>query len=191
MLCCYFVPLIRLVGSKLEELTMSYKNDVKGLFEPGLVAIFERLNQQFFDGKLSMPAALCYDYRPVGSKRRSGRGGQILSTKDGSHCYYIVVRGKQKGNVKFEEETILHEMVHLSLYERFFTSKLWEVGYRIHDFSKDSSASFILECARVAIAYGCTYKELASWSIKDSPDNDTTVTSKRYNEVQAAKALLG
>ena len=169
---------------------MSYKVDVKGLFEPRLVAMFDKLNTLYFSGLLDRPAALCYDYRRTGGRKSSGRGGQILCTKDGSHCYYIVVRGKQKGNAKFEEETILHEMVHLSLARQFFNSRLWEVGYRLHDFSKDSSASFILQCARVAIAYGVTYKELAEWSIKESPDNDTTVTNKRYNEVQAAKALL-
>ena len=169
---------------------MSYKDDVKGLFEPRLVEMFEKLNTLYFSGMLEMPAALCYDYRRTGGRKSIGRGGQILCTKDGSHCYYIVVRGKQKGNTKHEEETMLHEMVHLSLARQFFIGRLWEVGYRLHDFSKDTSASFILALAKVAIAYGCTYNDLAKWSLKASPDNETTVTNKRYNEVQAAKALL-
>ena len=61
--------------------------------------------------------------------------------------------------------------------------------YRIKDFVKDKSATFILECAKIAHKYGCSFKELSTWNT-DIPDNDTTITSKRYNEVQAAKALL-
>ena len=169
---------------------MHFKDEIKGLYEPRLVEIFEQLNTKIFNDELIMPEALCYDYRRVGSKRRSGRGGQILYNKDGSRCYYIVVRGKQKGNRTFETLTILHEMVHLSLSQQFCDSNLRDNNFSIKDFTGDKTATFILECAKIAKLFGCSYDELKQWSIEDSPDNRTTMTSKRYNEVQAAKALL-
>lgn len=169
---------------------MTFKDEIKGLYEPRLVEIFEQLNTKIFNDELIMPEALCYDYRRVGSKRRSGRGGQILHNKDGSRCYYIVVRGKQKGNTIQETLTILHEMVHLSLAQQFFSANLIDSNFRLRDFTNDRTSTFILECAKVAKLFGCTYEELATWNIENSPDNNTTVTSKRYNEVQAAKALL-
>jgi len=164
---------------------MSYHNEIAGIYEPSLVEIFDRLNSEVFDGKLPTPDALAYDYRP--SNRR---GGQIYYRYSDGHCYYIVVRGKQKDNPKNVELTMLHEMCHLSLIVQFFESDLRNTNYRIKDFVKDKSGTFILELAKAAIKYGCTFRELECWSDEDSPDKETTITSKKYNESQSAKSLL-
>ena len=166
-----------------------YHEDIKGTYEPRLVAIFERLNKEIFNDQLPMPDAICYDYRRVGSKKSYGRGGQIYYRFLDGHVWYIVVRGKQKGNAKHEELTMLHEMVHLSLVVQFFNSDLPDTNYRVKDFVTDKSASFILECARVARKFGITFSDLASWDTS-IPDQETHITSNTYNEIQDAKSLL-
>ena len=169
---------------------MPYHTEIAGTYEPKLVDIFNELNDRIFDGQLPMPDAICYDYRRVGTKKRPGRGGQIYYRYIDGHCYHIVVRGKQKGNTNHETLAILHEMVHLSLVQQFFKFNLDDTNFRIQDFVNDKSGSFILECAKVATKFGITYDDLAKWNVAMNPDQDTTMTSKRYNEVQAAKALL-
>lgn len=163
---------------------MSFKDQIANIREPELLAIFDDLNNRFFKGQLPTPGALAWDFRP------NSYGGQILCNKAGNICWYIVVRGKQKGNAEFVERTMLHEMVHLSLSWRFYNTELGSLNYRRRDFVKDSSAAFMLEGARISREYGCSFKDFQSWSSKGNPDNHTTVTSKRYSEVQAAKALL-
>ena len=164
---------------------MSYQDEIAGIMEPSLKAIFDRLNKKFFNDELPLPDTLAYDYR----HRKAG--GSILTSKNGGQCYYIVVRGKQKDNANFEEETMLHEMVHWLLARRFFLSELPALNYRLRDFIKDSSASFILEGARISAEYGCSFAEFQRWSNEDNPDQDTTITSKKYSELQDAKSLLG
>jgi hypothetical protein len=169
---------------------MLYRDEIAGIVEPKLKEIFDRLNLEVFGGRLTMPDSLAYDYRRVGSRRNKGRGGQINYSNNTGHCYYIVVRGKQKGNTKFEELTMLHEMVHLSLVQQFFATELQFDNYRVKDFVADKSGTFILECAKVATIYGCTFDELYTWDSQNNPDQETTLTSKKYSEVQAAKSLL-
>lgn len=169
---------------------MSYHTEIAGTYEPKLLDIFNDLNKRMFQGQLPTPDAICYDYRHVGTKKRRGRGGQIWYNQTTGHCLYIVIRGKLKGETNFETLTMLHEMVHLSLIVQFFNSKLNETNYRVKDFTNDKSASFILECAKIATKFGVTYADLAKWNTAMYEDSDSTVTTKRYNEVQAAKALL-
>lgn len=164
---------------------MSFKNEIANIREPELLAIFDDLNNRFFKGQLPTPGALAWDYRP------NSYGGQTLSNKAGNICWYIVIRGKQRDNPKFVEETMLHEMVHLSMSWRFYNTELSSLGYRRRDFAKDNSAAFMLEGARVSAEYGCSFKDFQSWSSKDNPDEKTTLTSKKYSELNNAKALLG
>ena len=163
---------------------MSFKNEIADIREPELVTIFDKLNKEFFNDELPLPYALAWDYRP------NRYGGQILCNKNGNVCYYIVIRGKQRNNPKFVEETMLHEMTHLSMSWRFYNTELRYFGYRRKDFVKDNSAAFMLEGARVATEYGCSFKDFQSWSSKDNPDEDTTLTSKTYSEIQSAKSLI-
>ena len=163
---------------------MSFKDEITDIREPELVAVFDYLNKRFFNGELPLPHALAYDYRP------GKRGGQIQTNKAGNICYYIVVRGKQKGNAKFIEETMLHEMVHLKIAWTFYNTDLGSLGYRERDFGTDKSAAFILEGARISREYGCSFKEFKTWSAENSPDNDTTITSTTYNQLQDGKSLL-
>ena len=163
---------------------MSFLKDIINIREPELVTVFDDLNKRFFNDELPLPKSLAWDYRP------GKRGGEHLSNKTGNVCQYIVIRGKQKHNSKFVEETMLHEMVHLSLSWRFYNSDLYSLGYRRHDFVKDNSAAFILEGARISREYGCTFKEFEGWNSKITPDYSSTVTSKSYSEVQSGKSLL-
>lgn len=164
---------------------MSYKDEIANIREPELVAIFDDLNKRFFNGELPLPHALAWDYR------HNRSGGSIFCNKAGNVCYYIVVRGKQKDNPKHVEETMLHEMVHLSLYWRFYNTDLGSLHYRIDDFTSDKSSSFILEGARISAEYGCSFKTFQSWSDENSPDKDTSITKKKYSELNSAKTLLG
>jgi len=164
---------------------MSFLTEVSGIFEPTLVEVFDRLNREYFSGSLLRPNALAWDYRPS-----RNRGGQISYHEKQYKVNYIVVRGWQKDNPNMVELTMLHEMVHLSLYQRFFETDLMDFKYRVRDFVADKSGAFILECARVAREYGCSFKELSTWDDSDSPDQESVMTTNRYVQTAKAKSLL-
>ncbi len=163
---------------------MSFLDSIRNIREPELVTIFDDLNKRFFDDELPLPDALAWDYRP------NRNAGSILCNKNGNICYYIVIRGKQRNNPKFVEETMLHEMTHLSISWQFYNTELGSLRYRRKDFVKDNSAAFILEGARIAAEYGCSFKEFQRWNSKETPDEDTTITHKSYSEIQSAKSLI-
>ena len=164
---------------------MAFKDDIFGIVEPELVEIFDRLNHEYFSGRLLMPNALAWDFRP--SRRR---GGQILYAREHYEVHYIVVRGWQRDNPNMVEMTMLHEMIHLSLVQTFFETDLMDFQYRVRDFVTDKSGTFILECARVAREYGCSYKELATWDSETNADGDSIMTSTKYHQTAKAKSLL-
>ena len=164
---------------------MSYRNEIAGIWEAELVTIFDDLNYRFFNNRLDLPDALAWDYR------NNRAGGETLSSKDGSHCYYIVVRGKQRGNDKHVRETMLHEMVHQSVSLQFSQTELPSLNYKRSDFANDKSAAFMLEGARISQLYGCSFSTFQSWSSEESPDQETHITSNTYTQLQDAKSLLG
>lgn len=163
---------------------MNFKDSVTGIYEPELMELFIRLNREYFSDSLPLPNALAWDFRP--SNRR---GGQISYSSVKFQVHYIVVRGWQKDNPEMVELTMLHEMVHLSLVKTFFDTGMNELGYRTKDFCYDKAGAFIMECAKVASKFGCSFNDLAYWDT-EVDDNDSSLTSARYASLAKAKSLL-
>lgn len=152
---------------------MKHKTLPDNIVEPKLIAEWRRLNKEVFDSELKQePITLCWHF-------------DIRST--GGYCNYygyegqvkIVIKATLKENYDAWLRTLIHEMVHQLLWERYCEQT--ELGAEIRakfdrdGFLADKGYFFWAEIYKLAKKLGYSFKELAHW---DYEDEDATLKDK-------------